>query len=147
MLVYKRGDILEATEDIICHQCNTEGLFGGGLALQIKDTYPECAEQTREYVENLIEGNVIGTYFSYETDTYTILNCFSQNQDYTTNYEAIKAIFNKILPLCKEQEKSIAIPYMYGCGIAKGDWLEVRDIFMDLSDFYEIDISVYQLED
>ena len=42
MLINKSGDILKATENIICHQCNTQGIFGGGLAYQIKGTYPNC---------------------------------------------------------------------------------------------------------
>ncbi len=147
MLVYKRGDLLDATEDIICHQCNTEGIFGGGLALQIKTIYPECEEVVRDYVESIVAGNVIGTYYMYETDRYQIANCFSQNTDFSTNYEALKLIFGQLLDYCVENNYSIAIPYMYGCGIADGDWLEVRDLFMNLSDAHGLDITVYQREE
>lgn len=147
MLTYKRGDLLDATEDIICHQCNTEGIFGGGLALQIKSIYPECEDVVKDFAENIVNGNVVGEYYLYETDKYTIASCFSQNSDFTTNYEALKVIFNRLLQYCQDNGLSIAIPYMYGCGIASGDWLEVRDIFMDLSDQYGLDITVYQREE
>ncbi|WP_223260709.1 hypothetical protein [Bacillus sp. LNXM65] len=34
------GNILEASEDIICHQVNCKGVMGAGLAKQIKSKYP-----------------------------------------------------------------------------------------------------------
>ena len=42
MIKIIKGDLLKAKEDIICHQCNTDGIFGGGLAYSIKQLYPLC---------------------------------------------------------------------------------------------------------
>lgn len=33
------GNILETSEDIICHQVNCKGVMGAGLAKQIKSKY------------------------------------------------------------------------------------------------------------
>lgn len=147
MLVYKKGDLLEASENVICHQCNTLGTFGGGLAAQIKLQYPECERVAMEFANAHELNELVGTYCVYESDKYSIANCFSQNVDYTTNLEAIVKIFSNILNQCSIYGLSIAIPYMYGCGIAKGNWFEVRQIFAELSDKYNIDITVYHLED
>lgn len=35
-----KGNLLESDCDIICHQTNTLGIMGGGIALQIKNKYP-----------------------------------------------------------------------------------------------------------
>ena len=150
MLVYRKGNLLEASEDIICHQCNTLGKFGGGLAAQIKKVYPECEGLVEAFVDYCRKTNesVIGQYYAYHTDSfYTIANCFSQNEDYTTNLRAITEIFSTILERCYRYGLSIAIPYKYGCGIAKGSWNEVRDLFASLSEEFGVDIVVYHLED
>lgn len=147
MLLYKKGNLLEATEDIICHQCNTEGVFGGGLALQIKNRYAECEQQVISFVNSIEEGNVVGNVFIYHTDSYDIANCFSQNSDFTTNYEAVKSIFNSLLKQCSDNGNSIAMPYLYGCGIASGDWNIVTEIISELSDRWGVDISIYCLEE
>ena len=40
MIKIINGDIFSGTEDIICHQVNTLGVMGSGIALQIKKLYP-----------------------------------------------------------------------------------------------------------
>lgn len=40
MIIYKDGDILTSTADVICHQVNCKGVMGAGLAKQIKQKYP-----------------------------------------------------------------------------------------------------------
>ncbi len=148
-LIYKKGDILEATEDIICHQCNTEGIFGGGLAKQIASRYPKCELSSITHVKTLKNKcDVVGTYnFYFTNNDKNIVNCFTQDKDFNTNYEAIKFVFNDILEYCSLFNHTIAIPYKYGCGIANGDWNIVRKLFEDLSNEYSVDIVVYQLED
>ena len=147
MLIYKKGNLLEAKEDLICHQCNTIALFGGGLAAQIKRKYPGCEKAVQDFVERHSE-DIIGRYYYYYIEgRNTIVNCFTQNEDFTTNTEAIERIFSHLLGMCSTNHLSIAIPYMYGCGIARGNWTEVREIFTNLSIKYQVDISVYYLED
>ena len=40
MIKTVNGNILEATEDIICHQVNCQGVMGSGLAKQIRSKWP-----------------------------------------------------------------------------------------------------------
>lgn len=115
MLIYKTGDILKATENIICHQVNVDGVMGGGLALQIAKQYPEVEKQYQSYCENC-------------------------NND----YERLKGRVYEIE--VENKYTIIAVPFKYGCGIAKGDWNIVSKIFEDLSNEYGIDISVYKME-
>jgi len=48
MLIIKKGNILEAEENLICHQVNCLGSFGGGLALQIANKYPFVAKECKK---------------------------------------------------------------------------------------------------
>lgn len=148
MIKIKYGDLLEATEDVICHQCNTEGVFGGGLAAQIAKKYPECAYFTEMFADTFGPDEVLGQvhYWTLSDKSRTICNCFTQNSDFTTNYDMLEKAFREILSICKQEGLSVAVPYMYGCGIAKGDWNKVLDIFTSLSSEIGIDISIYYLK-
>ena len=48
MIKIIEGNILNAEEDIICHQVNCRGKMGSGLAKQIRDKYPDVY---KEYVD------------------------------------------------------------------------------------------------
>lgn len=144
MLIYKKGDILKSTEDIICHQCNTQGIFGGGLAYQIKQVYPLCEKRTIEWLN--VKEDFMGNYYLYvnKLEKRLIANCFTQNEDYTTNYEMLEKCFSKILNNCKNMKQTVCVPYKYGCGIANGDWNIVENIFKELSEKEQVDITIYE---
>ena len=40
-----KGDLLSSDVKIRCHQVNCRGVMGAGLALQVKQKYPEAFEQ------------------------------------------------------------------------------------------------------
>lgn len=149
MLVYKNGDILNATENIICHQVNADGVMGGGLALQIAKLYPEVENKYKKFCRcynydyEKLKGN---GYMVPIGHLKFIENCFTQKPNFDTDYEALKKCFTYLMQLCKAHSYSICVPYGYGCGIAHGDWNIVSKIFEDLSNEYEVDILVYRLE-
>lgn len=145
MLVHKNGDILEATENIICHQVNEDAIMGGGLALQIANRYPEVKKRYKTFchhfycdIEKLLGLSVIIPI----SQNQKIANCFTQDK-FVTNLMAIRICFSRILRDIQKTGETIAIPFGYGCGIAKGNWKEVEKIFEELSQRYETDIVVY----
>lgn len=144
MLVYKTGDILKATENIICHQVNENGVMGGGLALQIAAQHPIVEREYQEFC---------GKYKDYLYGQYQVVrigkrkyiaNCFTQH-NFTTYLNDIEQVFRGLLENCKINGFSIAIPFKYGCGIARGSWVMVSEMFENLSNEYGIDIAVYKL--
>ena len=143
MLIIKSGDLLEATENIICHQCNTLGIFGGGIAYQIKQKYPQCEKQTTEFINSTQR---FGDYYLYvnKVDKKMIANCFTQSEDYITNYEWVCECFTKLKENCIDMKQSIAIPYNYGCGIANGEWSKIEEILIDI--FTDIDLVIYKYD-
>ena len=150
MLVIKNGDVLKATENIICHQVNPDGVMGGGLAFAIARRYPNVLGAYKRLCEDM--------NYNYEdlkglsllvaiNENQRIANCFSQDPNFNTDYESLREIFKTLLYECRIDKKTIAMPYNYGCGIANGDWNKVTEILEELSDMYEIDINIYKLGD
>lgn len=145
MLVYKKGDILKATENIICHQVNEDGIMGGGLALQVATQYPNVEKEYKKFC-NQFRDNLYGQYQICEIEKRKyIANCFTQ-RNFITNLKDIEQVFKGLLESCKLNNLTICIPCKYGCGIAKGNWAKVSSLLEYLSDEYKVDISVYRLE-
>lgn len=145
MLIIKKGDILQAPENLICHQVNEYGSMGGGLALQIAIRFPEVEREYNNYCKIHKTDFLFGKWLLVGIDNGRyICNCFTQ-KDFNTQYEAIKNIFSYLKELCIEANYSICIPYNYGCGISNGDWRIVESILIDIFDNY--DITVYKLEE
>lgn len=143
MLIYKNGDILKATENIICHQVNEDGYMGGGLALQIAIKYPHVEKEYKQFCDQFKE-ILYGQCQVIKIDERKyIANCFTQRK-FITNLKDIEQVFRGLLESCKLNNFAIAIPYKYGCGIANGDWNIVSKILEDLSNEYEVDIYVYR---
>ena len=145
MLIHKNGNILEATENIICHQVNEDGIMGGGLALQIAKQYPNVEKRYKIFCQhfNYDIRQLLGLSIIIPiSQKQKIANCFTQNK-FVTDLKAIRICFTKILRDIQETDGTIAIPYKYGCGIARGNWEEVEKVFEELSNRYERDIVVY----
>ena len=148
MLKIIKGDILNSNCNVICHQVNEDGYMGGGLALSIATRYPEVEKEYNEYCGYFEDRTMLyGDVFicEYDKDKY-IANCFTQ-RNFITSIEDIKQVFNILVPKCKKLNLTIAVPYNYGCGIARGNWQEVYETLEDISNKYEYDIEIYQLED
>lgn len=145
MLIYKTGDILKATENIICHQVNAQGVMGGGLALQVATQYPQVEKEYKDFC-NRFKGLLYGQYQAVKiADRKYIANCFTQ-RNFVTNLSDLEKVFRGLLETCKLNDFSICIPFKYGCGIANGNWNKVSKLFEELSNEYGIDIAVYKLE-
>lgn len=139
MIKYIKGDLLETDAQLVLHQVNLQGVMGGGLALSIARRYPnvELVYRTFEYKE-------LGQVVVARAGNKYIGNCFSQNEDFTTNYEALKECLDKVIKIMNKFDiKTVAIPYKYGCGIASGDWNIVESIFKEK--FKNYDLLIYQL--
>lgn len=156
MIKLCKGDLLKSNCDIICHQVNLLGIFGGGVAKQIADLYPECEQKCREFVEwvNKLEKDLLGLYHLYQyknailgsNGIKLIANCFSQNERFETDYRALKNIVTMIKDFAGIVGlKTIGIPKNYGCGIAKGDWNKVYRIWANKFKDSTIELQIWEL--
>ena len=142
MIIIKKGNLLEATESLICHQVNENGVMGGGLALQIANKYPMVEVAYRTFVEKNNDYKLLGEYqvIGINKDQ-SIVNCFTQ-KNFNTSYDLIEKIFRELKKI--HPHRSIAIPFNYGCGIANGDFTKVLEILTDIFD--DTDITIYKYE-
>lgn len=119
------GNLLEANVDIILHQVNLQGYMGGGIAYQIAQKYPNVE---KEYMD--FSHKELGRVCFSKTQKYVVGNCFSQNWYFETDYLALRQCLDEVIEYMNINNlKTVAIPYKYGCGIAKGNWEIVSEIF------------------
>ena len=139
MVTFVKGDLLDAKVDIICHQVNLQGVMGGGIALQIAQRYPSVEKEYMEYPDKVL-GEVCFSLTS--KNNYMVANCFSQNEDFTTNYNALKTCLEEVKKMMFACDfETIGFPFKYGCGIASGDWDKVLEIITDV--FENNDVLIY----
>lgn len=134
------GDIIKLAEqgkfDVIIHGCNCEASMGAGLALQIKESYPDAAAvNTASKDPKSKLGGVTGV--SVESNdgsgnTFTILNGYTQlyarnpgGLSTLVDYDAIRSVFKTVAENFPEMR--IAYPKI-GAGRARGDWDTIKAI-------------------
>lgn len=146
------GNIFDCTEDIICHQTNCQGVMGHGIALQVKNRFPEvfrwyhttCTGTDNK--ESLLgRALILGT--SIKPPKY-IANIFGQlnyGEGLQTDYARLKRGLQEVHDFAKREGLSVAIPYKIGCGLANGDWNivyeDIKDVFSD-----DVPCTIYRFE-
>jgi O-acetyl-ADP-ribose deacetylase (regulator of RNase III) len=148
-----RGDLiklaLDGQFDVIVHGCNCFNTMGAGIALQIKQHFPEVYDIDQKtlkgdrnklgtftnYIYNLSKTK-LGTATSYVynlsnnekvTHTLRVVNGYTQyafwdtseNKKCLLDYEALRSVFKTI----KNEFSGLRIGYpKIGCDLAGGDW-------------------------
>ena len=141
----KNGNILNCAEDIIIHQVNTQGIMGGGLALQLANKYRNLEQDYREFCRNynFDYRKLKGKVYIKQCENKYIANIFSQTTNFDTNYQMLEQCLEKVKDFAKTNDLSIAIPYGIGCEIANGDWNIVQKIINKVFSYNEI--IIYKL--
>lgn len=147
MITYHNGDLLNSGCEIIAHQVNLQGVFGGGLALQIAKNFDGSEKYYQDWLKR--NKNPIGKFclfLDYNNKT-TIANCFTQDKDFNTNYKWVENCFTNLYDYASSFDiKTIGIPYKYGCGIANGDWNKIVILMEKIFGNEEnIDLQIWKL--
>lgn len=135
MLIYKIGNLVNASENWIAHGCNARGVMGAGVAKAIRQAFPQAYDDYRHY--HLRGGLTLG--HNYLTSIFddnrkrVIVNCITQ-QDYGNDpqkqyvsYEAVESCFNAMNTyagepaFCYNGELTLAMPKI-GAGLGGGKW-------------------------
>lgn len=137
------GDLLKATENIIGHQVNCQGVMGSGIAKALRDTYPTlfpaykayCDQHTPEELAGKCQ--IVKTGSKYTANLFGQLNYGRRNIRYT-DYDALKQALTSLRTEAAANGLSVALPYNIGCGLANGDWSEVERIIETVFEDYEV---------
>jgi O-acetyl-ADP-ribose deacetylase (regulator of RNase III) len=150
MITIINGDILEANKDIIGHQVNCKGVMGAGLAKKIKEKYPIVFTEYKKICDEHKGSNFcLGNYQIVKVNSNKwIANLFGQygygrDKQYT-DYKALEDSLKGLYDVCKGYDKSLALPYNIGCGLAGGEWDTVYEIINDVFRDYE-KVYIYKL--
>jgi len=145
------GNVLDAPDYYIVHQVNNCGIMGGGLALQVRNRFPGLFEDYQAFCLrwSFEEKKKRGFIHLFETEKkdHVIVGVFGQNglgrnKNYT-DYEALEAGLISVATLCNACEKTAALPFGIGCGLAGGDWKTVYPIIKRT--FIESNATIYRL--
>lgn len=125
------GNILDATNGIIVHGCNAQGVMGSGLAKALRDKYPQAFEAYHEVYERqgLELGNVV---LAEITETLVIANAVTQwhygrDKIKYVSYPAIQHTFAQIADAANQLNIQVHYP-MIGAGLGGGDWAIISEI-------------------
>jgi O-acetyl-ADP-ribose deacetylase (regulator of RNase III) len=130
-----RGDLLElAMEgrfDVIIHGCNCQCQMGKGIALTIKNRFPEAYAADRATPKG--DANKLGTFSSALIErgprSFHVVNAYTQlhwrGAGVKADYEAIRAVMRAV----KQRFAGRRIGYpKIGAGLAGGDWARISAI-------------------
>lgn len=149
MIKLIEGDLLDAKEDIIAHQSNTRGVWGAGLARELRAEYPDAYKWYKRVCEEYGD-NLLGTCWVIDDGNKYIANLFGQtgygrdkNIVYTS-YHALETALRSLNVRSDQDELSVALPWGLGCGLANGDWNIVYKIIDRV--FEETEVTLYRLK-
>lgn len=126
---------------IICHQVNTFGKMGRGIALEIKERYPSIYRHYAMICANSTPSELLGTchIFSHTDENHNcrrVANLFGQVEwqtDYRMLRKALESLKDTFLKSpCFAAGYKLAIPYKMSCGLAKGNWNIVEPMINEI---------------
>lgn len=148
-----KGDLIKLAQqghfDVIVHGCNCFHTMGGGIALTIKNTFPDAYQadlktpyQDAEKLGTYSKADIVSKHtvhlslseergLTIEPKVLTVVNAYTQydfgshRNPCPVDYQAIRRVFRAI---AKDfAGKRVGIPAI-GCGLAGGDWNIVEQI-------------------
>lgn len=132
MIIEKDCDLLTAPLDAIGHFCNCQLVMGGGLALRVKEKYPEAYNADLKTKRG--DREKMGT-FSYAVlpDNKHIINCYTQFDfkygTRQTSYDAVYSSLERVNTfLLSNGLITFGLPKNAGCRLGGGDFRIVRSI-------------------
>lgn len=146
---YHKGNLLDVKSGIIIHGVNAQGVMGSGVALAVKQRFPEAYQR---YMLDYNDGSLrLGTS-SYQrvSDNLYIANACTQEyygrdgQRYV-NYMAICSCFYKIFQWARTQGYACHFPKL-GAGLGGGSWEVIQQLINDCDPENKVRKICWELE-
>lgn len=131
MIIYKVGNITEASEKYIAHGCNAQGKMRSGVAKAIRAKWPEAYNEYKAIYdhEGLELGSIVYVH-AFKAPCPVICNCITQEfygrdgKQYV-DYDAIRSCMKELNLVATGD--AIAIPKI-GSALGGGDWNHIVSI-------------------
>lgn len=150
MIKIVKGNLLDATEDIICHQVNCQGVMKSGVAKAIRDKWPKVYEEYRPLCVGHLGSTILGyvQFVELDDDARIVANLFAQN-DYGydgqryTSYDAFYKCLTELRRLAGNY--SFAFPYKIGSDRGGASWRVIYAMICDV--LGDRNVTIYKLEE
>lgn len=151
MIKYKKGDLIKAFQSgevaAIGHQSNCFNTMGSGVALAVKNAFPEAYEADCITIKG--DKSKLGSMSCCMTPKGPIFNLYGQYRygkdgDLYTDYEALSSAMERMAFVLKmaEHDNPVGFPKI-GCGTAGGNW-EIVSALIDIH-FSDFEVYIYEL--
>lgn len=155
-ITYLQGDLFKTAADIVIHQCNVTSTGVSGLARAIFQLHPAC----NTYAHNRTSRYGHADFFAVESVYWKYVgNLYSQYYPGQANHNGLMmdSADDRIdsLATCLDELQnfmntnklhSVALPYLYGCGLAGGDWSRYVTVFKEFAERSDFEILIVSLE-
>lgn len=131
-IIYKRGNLINATEFVIAHGCNAQGVMGSGVAKAIRNKWPLAYQAYKEHYEKhgLFPGEVIWAPVEDKLIANCITQCkYGRDSKRYTEYDAVRECMREIDKF-EYRELGLAMP-LIGAGLGGGDWEVIAEIIQE----------------
>lgn len=165
MIKIINGNVFDSDAQVIVHQVNCQGVMGSGVALQVREKFPNVYKEyklycnkTRNQLGELL-GDVLlvdknGGVWNYgEVDIVTcsypfIANIFGQdkygyNGEKYTDIKALRQGMSTLAFVASIHNWKIAMPYNIGCDRGGANWEEVYTIIEEVFAYNEVELWKY----
>lgn len=151
MIKYKKGDLIKAFQSgevtAIGHQSNCFNTMGSGVALAVKNAFPEAYAADCTTIKG--DKSKLGSMSCCMTPKGPIFNLYGQYRygkdgDLYTDYEALSSAMERMafVLLMAGHNKPVGFPKI-GCGTAGGNW-EIVSALIDIH-FSDFEVYIYEL--
>lgn len=151
---YRKGDLMSTDLPVIAHGCNAQGVMGSGVALLVKQYFPQAYSAYQDYYRAF--GLQVGTNIWAKCGTKELVNCITQEfygrvpgmtyVDYIGFSQCMKQIelegTRRLEEGSPDAFTSFAMPKI-GAGLGGGDWDHIENIMTVV--FENIQPVVYTL--
>jgi O-acetyl-ADP-ribose deacetylase (regulator of RNase III) len=136
---YITGNLLDSNEKLIVHGCNAHGVMGSGIAIAIRDKWPQVYDIYREHYEEHIGEDIMGEIVwamikRDDGDDLVVANAITQKnagRDKSVrycSYDAIDKVFKQIDEFVVGAGfDRVGMP-LIGAGLANGSWKVISAI-------------------
>lgn len=130
-----RGDLLQLAKDgrfdVVIHGCNCQCQMGKGIALTIKNEFPEAYEADKGTIKGSEAklGTISVAQISRPNFSFSIANAYTQFHWRGTGVKADYEAIRRAMRLVKQRFAGRRIGYpKIGAGLAGGDWSVISKI-------------------
>lgn len=150
-------NIVKTDKDIIVQQVNCRGFMGSGLARTLMQRYDNIKREYQKFRLKQLkrvktDENLLGMVNYVDVyDGKIIANVFGQvdirkDRNDKTVYTKEDALLQGILAVKEKAEHlnlSVAIPTYIGCGLAGGDWSNIKTAIEEIFKESQVDVEFY----